>query len=60
MWPAIVVVSLLAVAGWLIEWAHNNYEANAAGSWQSVLALGVLNGRSLWCSASRSRRSLEL
>ena len=44
VWPAIIVVVLLAAAAWLVDVAHDNYDASGPNSWQSVLASGVLNG----------------
>jgi uncharacterized membrane protein YcjF (UPF0283 family) len=44
MWPTIIVIILAAVAVWLVDVAHDNYDASDQYSWQSVLASGVLNG----------------
>jgi hypothetical protein len=44
VWPTIIVIVLALVAVWLVDVAHDNYDASDQDSWQSVLASGVLNG----------------
>jgi hypothetical protein len=44
VWPTIIVIVLAAAAVWLVDVAHDNYDASDQNSWQSVLASGVLNG----------------
>jgi hypothetical protein len=44
VWPTIIVIILAVVAVWLVDLAHDNYDASDQYSWQSVLASGVLNG----------------
>jgi hypothetical protein len=44
VWPTIIIIVLAVVAVWLVDVAHDNYDASDQYSWQSVLASGVLNG----------------
>jgi hypothetical protein len=44
VWPTIIVIVLAVVAIWLVDVAHDNYDASDQYSWQSVLASGLLNG----------------
>jgi hypothetical protein len=44
VWPLLLIVVLGAVAAWLVNYAHSNYDPRDKDSWQSVVASGVLSG----------------